>query len=171
MCEARRLLMSNHLWNHKIHQTLAPKGDIKDREWFHRTLKATPKCKRSVISSPSDLKVTPKAMSSILYAQELWGVLPSLWASSPYEWNSVQYCSNQAHISIVQGSKDVRVVLWGCWATGWLTSLHHTCQSPAIRHNVWGTTQNVPQRTMLGPFKTKQNIRQIKPMFIRHVSP
>jgi hypothetical protein len=32
--------------------------------------------------------------------------------------------------------KDARATIWGVWVTGWLTSLHHTCQScwnvPAI---------------------------------------
>jgi hypothetical protein len=130
--------MSNHLWNHKIHQTLAQKGDFKDREWCHRP---------------------PTKTSSILCAQEIRGALPSLWDSSPHECHNDQYYSNQAHMSIVQGSENVRDTLWGLWVTKWPTSLHHMCHSPTIRHNVPGTSPRLPWRTMSRASKKSQSIK------------
>ena len=91
---------------------------------------------------------------------KIHGVLcPAYGAFNQIVWHSDQNCSNQAHLSNVQGLENVRATVWEWWVTEWPTTLHHTCQSLAIRHNVLGTSPGRPSRAMSGVSKTSQSIR------------
>jgi hypothetical protein len=100
-----------------------------------------------------------------------WGTLPRMWAFGPSVCHHDQICSNQAHLSIIQGSKDVRANVWRWWVTKLTAFASHVPKSCNKGTMSWLQAQDVPQRTMLGPSKTKQSMRQGKSMFRRNISP
>jgi len=109
-------------------KTLAKKMTSRARRWHQGLPKATYKGERDATTSPSDVKTPVTAMSYIFRAWKPSGTL-----SSPYVWHNDHNCSNQAHMSIIQGPENARATVWWWWVTGWSTVLLYTCQSPTIK--------------------------------------